>query len=179
MKRMFVILLFLVVFLSCNNEKRSDLFVYGEDILDFKMIVGLSEKGEKENYILIPNGYAIGTMNVFEGCDNLEIVEFEGNNFYDDIIDNFINYGAFKDCKNLKKIIFHFLLKEVRSYSFYGCKNLSEMTFIFDSNAKIREWAFAESGIRKIIFEGDYYAEIYPNAFWGCDNIIEIFYPYD
>ena len=57
--------------------------------------------------------------------------------------------GAFKNCKNLKKVVFNSNLEEVNTQTFYGCTSLKEVE-LPESTRIISYQSFAYSGLESI-----------------------------
>lgn len=83
---------------------------------------------------------------------------------------------AFFDCNDLEAILLSESVKEVGSFSFYGCKNLHYVPL--DSLVKIEEYAFHSCEALTIVTLGADLTSIGLGAFEGCDAIRRMTLPF-
>lgn len=123
----------------------------------------------------------------FEGCDNLECVEFENPN------NVWIENNAFKDCNKLYKDKYQVIggiliddiekvekrilnvpegITEISENVYKDCSNLEEV-ILPCSICRIDVSAFENcTGLSRVVLNGDAY--IYSNAFAECTNLFEV-----
>ena len=83
--------------------------------------------------------------------------------------------GAFKNCKNLKKVVFNSNLEEVNTQTFYGCTSLKEVE-LPESTRIIGYQAFACSGLESIEIP-DNVVVLHGESFRGCENLKSVKLP--
>lgn len=94
---------------------------------------------------------------LFDGCDNLKEIRlplqlrnlwgytFVRSAFKEIVLPDGVSAippFAFKDCKNLEKVVCGKGLKEIRSWAFAGCDKLT--TLIYEPSVKVSREAFSE-----------------------------------
>ena len=83
--------------------------------------------------------------------------------------------GAFKNCKNLKKVVFNSNLEEVNTQTFYGCTSLKEVE-LPESTRIISYQSFACSGLESIEIP-DNVVVLQGESFRGCENLKSVKLP--
>ena len=131
------------------------------------------------NYVHAPNvsGAKWRKQGAFEGHD--EIIEVY---FANDSQISIIGEDAFKNCRNLRKIVIPSSVKLIESGAFEGCERLEEVIFADDCSDVVIEGATAErSGafgncvsLRAIRLPKGI-KDLGDGAFKGCTNLVDIY----
>ena len=89
--------------------------------------------------------------------------------------DTYTGQAAFKNCKNLKKVVFGHNTEEVNNQTFYGCTSLKEVE-LPESTWSIGYQAFACSGLESIEIP-DNVVVLQGESFRGCENLKSVKLP--
>ena len=118
--------------------------------------------------VVIPDNYHHIGANAFQGCETIKSIRVPESVLT-------IGPGAFDSCKNLEEVNLPNTLSEISVSVFSDCPNLR--TIKLPSTIKqISKWCFYKSGITSItIPEG--VQTVGANAFYRCENLIEILLP--
>ena len=151
-----------------NKEATSseDFFVW--DLNNDNLIEGLTEKGKKQNSLVIPERCEALKLSVFEGS-NVTEVSFESDK-------NVTLGGCFNGASSIEKITLPKELIEVGNSEFHGCTNLKSIA-IPSTVKELGEGAFEyNENLKRIVLE-DGLTVIKEYAFKGCDSLEEITLP--
>lgn len=151
---------------SGSGKQYNDLFRY-KAVADGYAISGFN--GTNTRTLIFPNAYAGRPVtrvlaHAFERCDVQEAVMTDGIKV--------IEEGAFKDCENLKQIIFPNTLREIGPTAFSGCRNL--VTAALPRNLEqVGDYAFSDTALWQV--------ELPQNLLWlgegvykGCSKLSSI-----
>ena len=129
--------------------------------------LGQQAFAELENLetVTLSAGTSIGTL-CFEGSALESIVLPD---------EDCTGQGAFKNCKNLKKVVFNSNLEEVNTQTFYGCTSLKEVE-LPESTRIISYQSFACSGLESIEIP-DNVVVLQGESFRGCENLKSVKLP--
>lgn len=87
-----------------------------------------------------------------------------------------INYWAFRNCRNLKKIKFNKNLKEIGSHAFQGCESLKSVT-IPNSVKKLSSGVFADCTNLTKVKLSNKLTKIENHMFENCTSLEEVRFP--
>lgn len=143
--------------------------------------------------IKIPSKTNIISEYAFYNCSNLEKVIIENAtmdivSYYDDykkqkediekietIISNTkIKNSAFRECENLKEVVFPNTLTEIGIYAFSGCTSLKRVNIINNKHLKIDIFAFCDSGLEELYIFNTESLNIESSAFENLPNLKKI-----
>lgn len=114
------------------------------------------------HYITIPASFPL-TMAMFDECENLETVTFEGTNIK-------VPDTCFQRCKNLKHINLR-TIKTVGRGGFSGCKSLD--FDVLPKDIRVKDNAFSGCGIKSITVKDLNSIEGTSRVFYGCHQLTE------
>lgn len=114
------------------------------------------------HHITIPASFPL-TMAMFDECENLETVTFEGTNIK-------VPDTCFQRCKNLKHINLR-AIKTVGRGGFSGCKSLD--FDVLPKGIRVKDNAFSGCGIKSITVEDLNSIEGTSRVFYGCHQLTE------
>ena len=116
----------------------------------------------KLHQVTIPANFPLKVA-MFEECENLETVTFEGTDIKVPDI-------CFQRCKNLKHIDLR-AIKTVGKGSFSGCKSLD--FDVLPKDIRVKDSAFSGCGIKHITVENFNSIERTSGVFYGCPQLTE------
>lgn len=88
-----------------------------------------------------------------------------------------IGFNAFKNCKDLSKIVFNAKLSIIGDFAFANCNNLEEIDLSGTKVEAIRDEAFANcTGITKVVWP-DSLSTIGDRTFYGCESLVSVILP--
>lgn len=116
----------------------------------------------KLHQVTIPANFPLKVA-MFEDCENLETVTFEGTDIKVPDI-------CFQRCKNLKHIDLR-AIKTVGKGSFSGCKSLD--FDVLPKDIRVKDSAFSGCGIKHITVENFNSIERTSGVFYGCPQLTE------
>lgn len=114
------------------------------------------------HHITIPASFPL-TIAMFDECENLETVTFEGTNIK-------VPDTCFQRCKNLKHINLR-AIKTVGRGGFSGCKSLD--FDVLPKGIRVKDNAFSGCGIKSITVEDLNSIEGASRVFYGCHQLTE------
>lgn len=121
--------------------------------------------------VSIPSGVqTIGLESVFNGCENLQTVTFADDSKLWEL-----GYSTFYACKSLKAITIPARVGSIEASNFYGCENLTKVSFAGSRVRFIGTNAFAGCKSLTTITLPDSLKEIAADAFAGCDNLQTVY----
>jgi len=152
-------------------------FVHYSDMIykDFPDVVCDSEWVDVLRNIDFPTKYSFVRKNQFNGKSFLKTVSFNGR-----IVS--IKAGAFRDCKNLERIILPSSLETIERYAFCGCENLTEAlpedgTGKVPSIITIESFAFQNCISLERIILPDSLQEMGISVFENCSSLVKVEIP--
>ncbi len=105
--------------------------------------------------------------NAFEGCNKLTKVDFMNDLVY-------LGSYAFRNCTSLAEINFHGGVEYISSNMISGCSSLKNLT-LPSSDVEIADYAFANSGLEKLILaQNTYFTKVGGAILANCNNLTQI-----
>lgn len=152
-----------------NGKQYNDLFLYAS-VSGGYGIRGFS--GDSMRTLIFPNVYQGKPVtrimaNAFESCDVQEVVMTEGITV--------IEEGAFRNCKQLKQVIYPQTLREICDEAFFGCAELVTAA-LPGKLEQVGRYAFAGTALRQVVLPQNL-LWLGEGAYQGCEKLSSLQLP--